>query len=156
MTPEGVIIHFLVTSIIAGLAGGAAMQLVMFLITRADWAHQNMIVAVGSLFTRRREHAFRTGVIAHVVSAIGFAVLYNLAVIHVGLAHLPAAFFVGAFLGTIHGVFVSLALVWVVCERHPLEEFQGASFAIGLSHLAGHVAYGAAVGFVIGIAGLIH
>ena len=47
---------------------------------------------------------------------------------------------------------VSLSLVWVVAERHPLAEFRGADFAIGLCHLAGHLAFGAVVGLVAGFA----
>ncbi|MND05087.1 hypothetical protein D3C83_256700 [compost metagenome] len=46
---------------------------------------------------------------------------------------------------------VSLGLVWVVAERHPLEEFNEAGLAIGLSHIIGHVAFGLVVGLVIGI-----
>jgi len=38
-----------------------------------------------------------------------------------------------------------------VAEHHPLEEFNEAGFAIGLSHFAGHVAYGAVIGLVVGL-----
>jgi len=53
-----------------------------------------------------------------------------------------------------HGMIVSLMLVWVVAEQHPLEEFQEADLAIGLSHLAGHVAFGGVVGLVVGLSPL--
>jgi hypothetical protein len=46
---------------------------------------------------------------------------------------------------------VSLMLVWVIAEHHPLEEFREADLAIGLSHFAGHVAYGGAAGLAIGL-----
>ena len=51
---------------------------------------------------------------------------------------------------------VSLMLVWVVCEAHPLEEFREAGFAVGLAHFAGHVAYGAVVGLIIGIGSAVY
>ena len=44
--------------------------------------------------------------------------------------------------------------MWVVAEEHPLEEFNEAGLAIGLSHIVGHVAYGAVVGLVVAIAPL--
>jgi hypothetical protein len=49
---------------------------------------------------------------------------------------------------------MSLILVWVVSDTHPVEEFRRASLAVGLSHLAGHVAYGAVVGLAVGLSPL--
>ena len=151
MNPVLLILGFLLTSILAGILGACAMIGVMHLITQAEWAKANMLVALGSLITRSRENAHRAGIIAHLVAAVIFASLYNLAMMQFGLTHMPGALFTGAFLGVLHGIIMSLALVWVVCESHPLEEFQSASFAVGVAHLAGHVAYGAVVGLVIGI-----
>ncbi len=145
---------FILTSLVAGLLGAAAMEIVMWLITRDGWAKANMIVALGSLITRTRENAFRTGAVVHAVAAFGFAMLYAYLMGRFGLAHLPDAFFAGIGFGIIHGLVVCLALVWVVAERHPLEEFQDAGLAVGVSHFAGHVAYGAIVGLVIGLSPL--
>jgi hypothetical protein len=127
------------------------MEGVMFLITRAEWARMNVLTALGSLVTMARENAFRVGAFVHATAGVGFALLYNFAMKGFGLAALPAAFFVGIAFGIIHGMIVSPIVVWVVCERHPLEEFREAGFAVGLAHFAGHVAYGAVVGLVIGI-----
>jgi hypothetical protein len=49
---------------------------------------------------------------------------------------------------------VTLALVWVVADQHPLEEFREADLAIGICHLAGHVVFGGVDGHIIGIAPL--
>lgn len=130
------------------------MIAVMRMITRMDWARYDMIVAVGSLVTRTRENAFRTGAVIHVVSAIGFGVLYMVLMQKFGFAQLPATLFAGVAFGIVHGMVVSLMLVWIVAEQHPLEEFRDAGFAVGLVHFAGHVAYGAVVGLVVGIAAL--
>lgn len=143
---------FVVTAIFAGVLGASAMEGVMFLITRAEWARGNMVAALGSLVTGRRENAFRAGAIIHGVSAVLFAGIYQYAMVAFGLAHMPDAFFTGIGFGALQGIVVSLMLVWVVCERHPLPEFQEAGFAVGLTHLAGHIAYGAVVGLVIGLA----
>jgi len=144
--------HFLLTSIVAGFLGAAAMEVVMWLICRAGWAKGNMIVAVGSILTRSRDNAFQAGVILHAVSAVVFAMIYGFAMGRMGLSHLPTAFLVGLGFGLFHGLVVSLMLVWIVAERHPLEEFREAGLAVGVAHFAGHAAYGAVVGLVIGLA----
>jgi hypothetical protein len=151
VTSEKQIVDFILTSLAAGALGVFAMEMVTWLITRDGWAKGNMIVAVGSLFTRSIQNAFRVGVIIHGISGFGFAVLYVYAMMKLGLSHLPNSFFTGIGFGILHGLVVSLALVWVVAERHPLEEFQEAGLAVGVSHFAGHVAYGAAVGLVVGL-----
>jgi hypothetical protein len=143
--------NFILTSLVAGLLGAAAMELVMWSITRTGWAKANMIVAVGSVLTRSRENALRAGVLLHAISAVVFAMIYTFAMMNLGLAHLPRALFAGIGFGVIHGIIVSLMLVWIVAEQHPLEEFREAGLAVGVSHLAGHIAYGALVGFVIGL-----
>jgi hypothetical protein len=142
------------TAVVAGILGGFSMIGVMRLITRAEWARFNMIVAIGSLFTRSREHAFGVGVTIHAISAIGFAFLYALAMWKFGLAHFPIAIFACTGIGIIHGMTISLMLVWVISDAHPLPEFKDADFAVGLVHFAGHVAYGAVVGLVIGLISL--
>jgi hypothetical protein len=142
------------TAVVAGIFGGIAMIAVMRIMTRAEWARFDMIVAVGSLITRTREHAFQTGVIIHAISAIFFAALYTLAMWKFGLAHFPVAIFACAGIGIVHGMIISLLLVWVISDEHPLPEFRGADLAVGLVHFAGHVAYGAVVGLVIGIISL--
>ena len=148
------IVNFVLTSLVAGLAGAAAMQLVMWLITREGWAKANMIVAVGSLVLGSRVNAFRLGLILHGIFAFSFAMLYTFALMKLGLSHFPMSVFCGVGFGIIHGMIISLMLVWVISDRHPLEEFQNAGLAVGVSHFAGHLAYGAAVGLIVGLSPL--
>lgn len=154
MNPVMMIVTFLLTALAAGLFGGAAMELVMWLISRAGWARGNMIVALGSLLTKSRDNAFRVGAILHAISAVGFAAVYAMLMLVLGLTHLPLSLMLGIGVGVLHGMLVSLMLVWVVSESHPLEEFNEAGLAVGLSHFAGHVAYGAVVGLVVGLSPL--
>lgn len=148
------IVAFLGTALVAGVLAGAVMELVLWGVGRAGWAKADMIVALGSLFTRSRETAWRVGVVIHAVAAAAFAVLYVLLMMKVGFTDLPYSLLLGGGVGFIHGLIVSLGLVWVVAEQHPLEEFQDAGFAIGLSHILGHVAFGIVVGLVVGISPL--
>jgi hypothetical protein len=113
-----------------------------------------MIVALGSLFTKSRQSAWRVGATIHAFSAIGFAMIYALLMVTMHTTAMPRSMMLGAGIGFAHGLLVSLGLVWVVAEQHPLEEFNDAGLAIGLSHIVGHVVYGAVVGFVVGIAPL--
>lgn len=145
---------FLATALVAGLLGGVAMEGVLWLIGRGGWAKADMVVALGSLFTRSRETAWRVGAMLHMVAAIGFAIGYTLLMMSLGYTALPYSAALGAGVGFVHGLIVSLGLVWVVAEQHPLEEFNEAGLAIGLSHIIGHVVYGAVVGFVVGVAPL--
>jgi len=145
------ILGYLPVALVAGLLGMAAMELAMWLITRQGWAKGNMIVALGSLITRRRENAFFVGGLTHVIAAIVFALLYTYAITRFGLNQFPTSLVTGIGFGLLHGMVVTLALVWIIAESHPLDEFQEAGLAVGVSHIAGHVAYGAVVGTVIGL-----
>lgn len=147
-------LHYLVTSLVAGLLGGAAMEGAMWLIARAGLAKGDMILALGSLVTKTRENAYRVGLAIHATAAIGFALVYALLMVTLGYSDLPESLMLGLGVSMLHGIIVSLMLVWVVADQHPLEEFKEADLLVGLSHLAGHVAYGAVVGLVVGIAPL--
>jgi hypothetical protein len=152
--PTTVLVSFLVTALIAGFLGGLAMEGVLWLIGRGGWAKADMIVALGSMFTKSRDTAWRVGALLHLVSAIGFSIGYTLLMYALGYTMMPWSAALGAGTGFLHGLIVSLGLVWVVAEQHPLEEFNEAGLAIGLSHIVGHVVFGAVVGLVVGISPL--
>jgi len=148
------LITFLLTALVAGVLGGLAMEAVLWIIGRAGWAKADMIVALGSLLTKSRDNAWRVGAVLHLISAIGFAVVYTTLMFALGYTHMPASMMLGGGVGFVHGLIVSLALVWVIAEQHPLEEFNEAGLAIGLSHIVGHVVYGLVVGLTVGISPL--
>jgi uncharacterized membrane protein YagU involved in acid resistance len=144
--------NLLLTSLVAGVLGGLAMEVVLWLIGAAGWAKADMVVALGSLLTKSRANAWRVGALVHFISAVGFALGYVCLMLKLDYTHLPASMMFGAGIGFVHGLVVSLGLVWVVAERHPLEEFNEAGLAIGLSHIVGHVVYGAVVGVIVSLA----
>ena len=148
------LLKYLGTSLVAGLLGGAAMELVMWLISRAGLAKGDMILALGSLLSKSRDNAYRIGLVIHVTAAVGFALVYTLLMVTLGYTGLPLSLMLGLGVGVLHGLLVSLMLVWVVADRHPLEEFKDADLLVGLSHLAGHVAYGGMVGLIVGLSPL--
>ncbi len=148
------IVAYVPTALVAGVLGVVAMELVMWLLTRKGALRANMVVALGSLITRSRENAFLVGGIFHLLSGMIFALLYAWAMWKFGFTHLRSSLTAGVVFGTLQGMIVSLMLVWVVSERHPLEEFKEADLVIGVIHVAGHVAFGAVVGLVIGLSPL--
>ncbi len=152
MEPSIVIANFLVYAALAGLLGALAMTMVMRTISRTRIGEGDMIIAVGSLLTRSRENARLVGVILHGISAIAFGQLYTALLIAFGANAWPGGLFAGLGLGVFHGIVVSLSLVWIVSDHHPLPEFRQASPAVFLEHFAGHVAYGAVVGLVVALA----
>jgi hypothetical protein len=154
MNSMAMILNYLLTSIVAGVLGGSAMLFAMWLMTRGGLARGNMVVALGGMVTRSRDSALRVGLILHTLSAIGFAMVYAMAMLWLGVTGMPLALVIGVGAGFFHGLIVSLMLVWVVAEGHPFEEYNEAGLAVGVSHLFGHVVYGAVVGLVIGISPL--
>jgi hypothetical protein len=154
MNSISMILNYLLTSLLAGALGGSAMLFAMWLMTRNGLAKGNMIVALGGMVTKSRDSAFRVGLILHTLSAIGFAMVYAMLMLWLGATGMPNALKVGLGVGFLHGLIVSLSLVWVVAEGHPFEEYNEAGLAVGLSHLIGHVVYGGVVGLVVGISPL--
>jgi hypothetical protein len=148
------LMSFILTALVGGIVGGLAMEGVLWLLGRGGWAKADMIVALGSMFTKSRDTAWRVGAMLHLVAAIGFALAYTLLMHSLGYTHMPWSAALGMGVGFLHGLIVSLGLVWVVAEQHPLEEFNEAGMAIGLSHILGHVVYGGIVGFVVGVSPL--
>lgn len=145
------LVKYLGTALVAGLLGGLAMEGVMWLISRAGLAKGDMILALGSMLTKSRENAYRVGLVVHATAAVGFALVYALLMVTLGYTRMPSSLMLGLGVGIMHGILVSLMLVWVIADQHPLEEFKEADLLIGLSHFAGHVAYGAVVGVVVGL-----
>ncbi len=148
------LLKYLGTALVAGVVGGLAMQLVMRLIGRGSEVKGDMILALGSLITKTRDNAYRVGLIVHVTAAVGFGLVYTLLMVTLGYTGLPMSLMLGLGVGTLHGLIVSLMLVWVVADQHPLEEFKEADLLVGLSHMAGHVAYGGMIGLLVGLSPL--
>lgn len=148
------LLKYLFASLMAGIFGGLAMEGAMWLISRAG-ARGDMILALGSLLSKSRDNAYRVGLVIHATAAIGFALVYTLLMVTLGYTHLPMSIMLGLGVGILQGIIVGLMLVWVVADHHPLEEFQEADLLVGLSHVAGHAAYGAVVGLVVGLLPLV-
>ena len=148
------LVKYLCTALLAGVLGGVAMQFTMRLIARGGHVKGDRILALGSLITKSRDNAYRVGLIVHVTAAIGFGLVYTLLMVTLGYTGLPLSLMLGLGVGALHGLIVSLMLVWVVADQHPLEEFKETDLLVGLSHMAGHVSFGGVIGLVVGLSPL--
>lgn len=119
---------------------------VMEIIHRLKWANADMVRAIGSLYTRSYEMSLKPGLLIHYSAGLSFAFLYS---ILIGIAPVNTGggiIIISMLAGLVHGIVVSLLLAVLVAEHHPLREFRNASLGVVLSHVAGHVFYGAALG----------
>src|SRR4051812_23290920 len=137
---------YVLVTVIGGLTGAAAMYFVERILNVFSWVKGDILLAIGDVFLHHRENALRVGILVHVLTALLFAPLYLLVLSTVGFVTLPNAVIAGGFFGFFHGLFVSLAFVWVASNEPMLPEFSGARLPLGIMHCAGHVAYGAVLG----------
>jgi hypothetical protein len=133
--------------LLVGIGATALMSLSLYLIHWSGFANGDMVRALGSLATRRYENSLAVGWVIHFSAGALFSVLYVLAW---GMTGFPAATLgvpICTVFGLFHGVVVSLLLVVIIAEHHPLERFQEAGLRVAITHIAAHVVYG----FVVGV-----
>lgn len=142
---------FIIMSLISGLIATTGMTLLLNAITKSGIANADMVRAVGSLFTKSPDNAFRTGMIIHFSVGIIFGFLYTFAIQAFEVQGFLSNVGSGLLIGFIHGAVVSFLLVAAVAEHHPLPEFQKAGFSVAVAHWAAHLFYGLLVGIVSGL-----
>jgi hypothetical protein len=134
--------------VLAGIVGTAFMSGLMTVIHRSGWANADMIRALGSLLTRSYDKALLPGLLIHFASGIGFAFPYAAIVGAILKPEASGSTFFCVVIGLVHGIVVSLLLLAVVTQRHPVERFRGADFEVAVAHVVGHLGYGLGVGLM--------
>jgi len=137
--------------LLAGFVATTIMIAVMEVIHRLRLANADMVRAIGSLYTRSYEYSVVPGLVIHYTAGISFALLYGLLTSFAPVATTGGIVVLCMFAGLVHGIVFSLFLAILVAEHHPLAEFRRASLGVMLSHIAGHVFYGTALGFFFGL-----
>ncbi len=139
----------LITIVLAGLISTILMCVVLETTTRLRLANADMVRALGSLFTGNFDNSTRPGLIFMLLSGVLFGFVYyaiiNFFVPDPGIATVLA----GLAMGLFHGMVVSLALVVIVAEHHPLERFRKAGYEVAAAHLGAHVIYGFSMGTLL-------
>jgi hypothetical protein len=131
-----------------GIAGTAVMTGFLLLPRWMDWGKIDVVRAVGSLMTGRRERIFRLGLSLHVAMGILFAFLYAG---FLNLSRIPFNAMTGLLLGSLHGVIIMLLVSIMVMEHHPVAGYHEKGLGTGLAQLVAHMLYGATVGWIVSI-----
>lgn len=113
-----------------------------------NFAHVDVIRAVGALITKKTDRAFAPGLVVHVVSGILFAYVYQAVLT---FAHVPFDFPAGLMLGGVHGVIVMLLVSIAVMEHHPIAKYHRRGPMTGVMQLIAHLFYGGTAGLVMQI-----
>ena len=122
------------------------MLFVLEVITRMQLANADMIRALGSIYTRNYDNSLRPGLIFMLLSGALFSFIYYLIIAFFVPTPGIATVLAGLAMGLFHGMVVSLGLVVLIAEHHPLEKFREAGLTVAASHVVGHVVYGFTVG----------
>jgi hypothetical protein len=147
---------FLLSCLFAGAVASYIMGGTIQLLSRLGTGEQvDMVEALGSLFTGKKETATLTGILIHLAAGVGFGLIYGLVFISIGITQFPAVLLTGLAFGLLHGIGMSYVLMLFIADKHPWEEYQSVTLMIGAAHLGGHVVYGGVVGLVGGLASLI-
>jgi hypothetical protein len=133
-----------------GLSGTAVMTCFLLIPRWMEWGKIDVIRAVGSLMTGRRERIFGSGLVVHLGMGILFAFLYAG---FLNLSRLPFNTMTGLLLGSLHGVIIMLLVSIMIMEHHPVAGYHEKGLETGLAQLAAHMIYGATVGWVVSVMG---
>jgi uncharacterized membrane protein YagU involved in acid resistance len=144
----------LLQSMAAGLVGTAWMTFAMAFVHRAGFANADMTRALGSWLTRSDRNALFVGLLVHAAAGALFGIPYAVALGTFASGGLLLLLGIGALLGLVHGLVMSLVLVAVVSDRHPVERFRDAGPAVAAAHVLGHVVYGLGVALMVGALGI--
>ena len=135
-----------IAPLIGGLAGTAAMNLLLQIPKWVGLGNIDIIRAAGALITRKQERAFLPGLIIHFGAGIIFAYAY---VLLLSLSHIPINPLTGLFLGSLHGALIMLLVSIMILEHHPIATYHDRGPMTGFAQLLAHMVYGLIVGTVV-------
>lgn len=139
------------TAAVAGVIATTGMTILLWIITKLEVVHVDMVRAIGSMFTKSLDSAAGIGLVAHYLTGIILAFFYVLILSIINVSNVFQATVIGSTIGFIHGFVVSFLLVVAVGEHHPLKQFRQPGLTVAVAHYAGHLVYGFLVGLVAGI-----
>ncbi|MBI2601466.1 MAG: hypothetical protein HYW48_00270 [Deltaproteobacteria bacterium] len=141
--------EYFLTTLLIGLVATGAMTTFLWAVNSFNLYNVDMVKALGSFYTRKETNATVPGLIFHFSAGIFFAFVYTFLFSVLPLPEQVSVYIFaifGSLLGFVHGVVVSLFLVLMVSENHPLEKFRKVSLATAIFHFVAHVIYGLVVG----------
>ncbi len=132
--------------LLVGIVATACMSLCLYLIHWSGFANGDMVRALGSLVTRHDENSLPIGWLIHFSAGAFFSVIYAQALVMTGFSGSTLGVLICVVFALFHGSVVSLLLVVIIAEHHPLERFREAGLPVAITHIAAHVVYGLVLG----------
>ncbi len=134
----------IVGAIVAGLAGTAAMTVLMYLAPMMGLPKMDIIGMLGSMFTSNKGTATILGLVTHFMMGAFFAIIYAL-LWSLGIG--SPTWLWGLIFGAVHGV-VAIVTMPLMARMHPRPpEMEGGMLTM-LGQLMGHMVYGLVVALV--------
>lgn len=134
----------IVGAIVAGLAGTAAMTVLMYLAPMMGLPKMDIIGMLGSMFTSNKGTATILGLVMHFMMGAIFAIIYAL-LWSMGIG--SPTWLWGLIFGAVHGV-VAIVTMPLMARMHPRPpEMEGGMLTM-LGQLMGHMVYGLVVALV--------
>jgi hypothetical protein len=137
---------FFYNAAVDGIIGSLVMSILMWLITNSGLANCNMIGAIGSMLTEDRNKENIYGAAIYLAGGISFSIIYNLLLSEIFVKSPYFMISASVFIGFVHGLVVSYAIIAVFSFRHTNRRFQNVSIGIGIAHLVAHMFFGFTVG----------
>ena len=134
----------IVGAIVAGLAGTAAMTVLMYLAPMMGLPKMDIIGMLGSMFTSNKGTATILGLVAHFLMGGIFAIIYAL-LWSLGIG--SPTWLWGLIFGAVHGV-VAIVTMPLMARMHPRPPEMDGGMLTMLGQLMGHMVYGLVVALV--------
>lgn len=134
------------TIAVIGIIATAIMTLFLYMTRALTKAHVDMILAIGTLFTHDMKRAYRIGLTIHFIAGIVFAFIYLGLASYFGFNSKFDFLVFGSIIGLAHGTVISILMVVLVAEHHPLAQFREAGFRVVAAQGLAHVIYGFSIG----------
>lgn len=135
--------------VLSGIVATVVMTVLMYSVSwSTKMANGDMIRTLGSFTTKSLDNALSIGTVIHAIAGISFAFLYYKFFTIMSMDTALSRMVGGAVIGAAHGIVVSIILIIVVAEHHPIERFRKAGFPVALLYLIAHILYGFMLGFM--------
>ena len=133
---------------LSGVLSTLMMTIFLWFIKYLKIIDVDMVRAIGSFITRSEKTALLPGFIVHLCAGIFFAFCYIFLFEFLPIPEKNNYIMIaiGILLGVVHGVVVSLLLIIMIAENHPIEKYKKAGFGVAAYHFVAHIIYGASLG----------
>jgi hypothetical protein len=141
-------------ALVFGLVGTGVMTLVLYLISQIGAQSVAQVKGIGSAIPTPSGGSLVPGTAVHIAVGLIFGLVY-LALGRQFAYLVPGALLgLGAGVGFVRGIVVSIVLGLIAFDREPLNRMNEAGPAVGIVHVIGNVIYGLCVSVLFGLSAI--